>query len=89
MTPGYTAIYDWHAIESAESATRFEKGQTWDVTQVESLTNQLKVQNNDALLETPLEYPPFDRCLVCVSMVTIYYSLISFQILTSPVCVQY
>ena len=36
VSPGYTEVYSWHAIESAESAARFEKGQSWDVHQVES-----------------------------------------------------
>ena len=34
VSPGYTEVYSWHAVESAESAARFEKGQSWDVDQV-------------------------------------------------------
>ncbi len=34
VSPGYTAIYSWHAIESSESTVKFEKGQRLEVAQV-------------------------------------------------------
>ena len=36
-SPGYTAIYTWHAIQRDESPAQFEKGQVWEIHQVYSV----------------------------------------------------
>lgn len=34
LSPGYTAVYEWHAIEGEQVPVECVKGQTWDVEQV-------------------------------------------------------
>ncbi|XP_064393121.1 DNA topoisomerase 3-beta-1-like [Halichondria panicea] len=40
VSPGYTAIYSWHAIESSESTVKFEKGQCLEVAQLKLAEHQ-------------------------------------------------
>ena len=34
VTPGYTEVYSWHAIQGSESFVQFTKGQIWEVKKV-------------------------------------------------------
>lgn len=34
-SPGYTEVYTWHAIQGDESPKAFEKGQVWEINQVQ------------------------------------------------------
>ena len=34
-SPGYTEVYTWHAVQGDASPKVFEKGQVWEVNQVQ------------------------------------------------------
>ena len=34
VTPGYTEVYSWHAIQCEDSPKEFEMGQVWEICQV-------------------------------------------------------
>ena len=38
VSPGYTAVYTWHAVAGTEAPVQFEKDQVWNVEQVNGNT---------------------------------------------------